>query len=164
MHGALIQVTRPDGTTDTAPAARWLDTLPPLAGLLNDSPIREARATLRTAASERVIRQSGRYLNRIEIFGDPVPGTLRLLPDTVSFNPDDADTHPVAWPFDQLTAIQPSSHTLQLKARARPVASLRFQTDSVRLWEELLMLAVSDFYRDTGRGEVVEFQPRISVR
>ncbi len=161
VSGANIELERPDGTRETASAAHWLDRLPPMEALLSERPIREARATLRVANAERTIQEHGRYLNRIEIFGDGDEGTLRLLPDGVAFHGTRGD---VVWSFDDLTAIQPSSHTLQLKARGRPVASLRFDDDSVRLWEELLMLAVREFYRREGKGEVVEFQPRISIR
>lgn len=161
VHGANIEIERPDGTRQTASAAYWLDLLPPMGDFLADRPIREARATLRIAGAQRVIREHGRYLNRIELFGKADAGILRLRPDAVTFQGSEGE---VVWPFDELTAIQPSSHTLQLKARGRPVASLRFDHDSVRLWEELLMLAVGAFYRRTGRGDVVEFQPRISVR
>jgi hypothetical protein len=161
VAGAHIEVVRSDGTRESASAAHWLDALPPMEDLLAERPIREAHATLRMAETERVIREHGRYLNRIELFGKAEAGTLRLLPDAVSFQSSGED---VVWSFEELTAIQPSSHTLQLKARGRPVASLRFDEDSVRLWEELLMLAVGDYYRRTGKGDVVEFQPRISVR
>ncbi|MEJ2217084.1 MAG: hypothetical protein P8099_10765 [Gemmatimonadota bacterium] len=164
VQGARIEVLRPDGRRETASVARWLDRLPPVSQLLGERPIRQARATLRIAEAERVIREGRRYLNRIEIFGKPDDGTLRLRPDAVIFRPDRQGSDDLTWPFEGLTAIQPSSHTLQLKARDRPVASLHFASDSVRLWEELLMHAVRDFYRRTGRGDVVEFQPRISVR
>ncbi|MEJ2184486.1 MAG: hypothetical protein P8Z36_00950 [Gemmatimonadota bacterium] len=164
VHGASIEVERADGTREIASAAHWLDGLPPMDDLLAENPIREARATLRVAGAERVIQENGRYLNRIELFGKPQPGTLRLRPDAVTFHPDRQGSDEVTWSFEGLTAIQPSSHTLQLKGRGRPVASIRFENDSVRLWEELLMLAVRAFYRRTGRGDVVEFQPRISVR
>ncbi len=164
-RGADIELRTPDGSTSTARPATLLDRSPPATVLLKRGrdPIRRAAASLRIAESEGVVRMNGRYLNRYERLGDPVDGILALHEDRVVFRPDD-DGAEHAWPFDRLTAVQPSSSTLQLKGRDQPVASIRFAHDSVRLWEELLMAAIQAFYTDRGCGEIAEFQPRIVVR
>ncbi len=163
-RGATIRLRRPDGTEEAAEPARLLDRVPSATVLLDRGrdPVREAAASLRTAEGEGVVRMNGAYLNRYERLGDPVEGTLRLHRDRVVFEPETGA--PTRWPFERLTAIQPSSSTLQLKGRGQPVVSIRFDDDSVRLWEELLMAAVQAFYMRRGWGDIAEFQPRIVVR
>ncbi len=64
------------------------------------------------------------------------------------------------WPLETLTAIQPSSKTLQLN-HADGLVSIRFLGDSVRRWEALLQRYVRERWALLGRGRVAEFQPRI---
>jgi hypothetical protein len=68
------------------------------------------------------------------------------------------------WPLESLTAIQPSSSALQLRARGHTVISVRFLAASVLLWEHWLQEAVRRRYHALGKGEIAEFQPRISLR
>jgi hypothetical protein len=42
--------------------------------------------------------------------------------------------------------------------------TFRFRTGSPRLWEELLQRALRALWRDLGRGEIREYQPRIVAR
>ena len=68
------------------------------------------------------------------------------------------------WPFEALKAVQASSKTLQVRGGEHPLASFAFRDDSSFLWERLLAVALDRFYRRTGRGEIVEMQPRIVTR
>lgn len=147
----------------------WADRLPSIeeyAARLQpagaDGALQRARVRVRTATGENVVRLGSVYLNRIERFGPPREGMLALLADRLRFDPDGGEAE--EWTFDELTAVQPSSSTLQVKARRRPVVSFRFPEDSARFWEEILCAALRRHYRGAGRGEIVEFQPRIATR
>jgi hypothetical protein len=65
------------------------------------------------------------------------------------------------WPLADLTAVQPSSTSLQIKAKRRPVVSFKFVYSSSRLWEERIQLALRQHY---STREIIEFQPRICLR
>lgn len=135
-------------------AKEWLSTLPPIAltGV--------ALADVRMSAGDTVLRDGKLYLGRIEHFGKPVRGTLTLTEDRVTFEPalggDGFDID-----LDDLTAVQPSSSALQIKARGRPVIVIKFPTSSAKLWEERLQHSLRACYGRKGRGEIAEFQPRI---
>lgn len=170
VRAAVIEAARPDGSREALPAATWaarlagidLDAVAKGAGAPgSDFELRE-RARARFAVAETPVRHRGRYLNRIERFGPDQVGTLELADGVLVFHRDAGSD--VAWPFDRITAIQPSSSTLQIKGKGMPLASFRFPDGSARLWEVLLCAALRRHYRKAGRGEIVEFQPRIVTR
>ncbi|HSH45805.1 MAG TPA: hypothetical protein VK966_08115 [Longimicrobiales bacterium] len=173
--GARIQATTAEGARETRSAGEWVDRLPDPASLLDAAEgevVRIARVTARFAVRDEVVDDRGRYLNRIEIYGDREDGELRLLHDRVTYHAASKGgkkgtgeaSVPVHWTFDDLTAVQASSRKLQLKGRRAPLASFAFRDDSSFLWEHLLEAAVQRHYQRTGRGEIVEFQPRIRTR
>jgi hypothetical protein len=169
-RGALIRALMPDGRLVERSPAEWSDRLPDPAVLLKgdggageDSVVRHARVLAREVTGVMAVRGEGReFLNRVERFGPKRQGTLELGPDRLTYRPEGGG--PREWPFDALTAIQASSSTLQVKARGQPLVAFRFLDDSVFLWETLLHAALRAFYRRTGRGEIIEFQPRIVAR
>ena len=57
--------------------------------------------------------------------------------------------------------MQTSSSSLQVTIPSGELIQLRFSLDSPRRWEQLLKAALQKAYREAGRGEIVEFQPRI---
>ncbi|MGQ0562214.1 MAG: lysophospholipid acyltransferase family protein [Gemmatimonadota bacterium] len=121
-----------------------------------------AHATVRDSIGDRPYYAHGRFLGRIERMGKPRAGTLTLSDGRLRFN---ADTGPgFDIPLLAITAIQPSSHALQIKERGKPVLSLKFTDSSPKLWEERLQGAIRAEYERTGRGDVVEFQPWICVK
>ena len=65
------------------------------------------------------------------------------------------------WPLSEITAVQPSSTALQVKARRQPVVSIKFSSSSSRLWEERLQVALRQHY---STRDIIEFQPRICLR
>lgn len=155
-RGANIIVTRQGREPVEKHAREWTALLPPI------EPTGSARCTLRVADEDRPIRAFGMYWGRYEHFGEPAEGTLTLTDQRLSFEPADrAHRLRFDWSLLDLTAIQLSSSTLQLKAKRHPVVTIRFATSSSRLWEERLQMAVRSAYRRAGLGDVVEFQPRI---
>ncbi|MFS8638255.1 MAG: hypothetical protein FWJ74_09215 [Gemmatimonadota bacterium] len=168
-RGASIIARAADGTTRIHAAAEWADRLPGIEEYTSrlepdkaDGVLRQSRVRARVAVGESVIRLGSTYLNRIERFGPPRDGVLALYGDRLRFAPDAGEAE--EWTFDEITAVQPSSSTLQVKARRRPVVSFRFPEESARFWEELLCAAIRRHYRANGRGEIIEFQPRIVTR
>lgn len=164
--GAMIEAERPGQGTETRTPAEWVDRLPPIRQVLDatpaDGPVHQERVTAQFAEGEVVIHHRGKYLNRIERFGSKREGLLAVFDDHLTFLEDDGTE--TTWPYDTITALQPSSSTLQVKARGMPLASFRFPNGSARFWEELLGDALRRHYRRMGKGEIIEFQPRITAR
>jgi hypothetical protein len=157
--GARIVAVTPDGRRFVRPAADWLD----LAGIAEPPPdgcLGPERVSIRIAEGLAPIRAHGELLGWSERFGPSRHGTLTLTPDALEFRGDQPQVD--VWRLAELTAVQPSSSSLQIKARGRPVAAVRFNDGSVRLWEERIKHAIRILHRAAGRGEIVEFHPRIT--
>jgi hypothetical protein len=144
----------------------WLRRLPPIIGLGEgeggEGHSRATRVEIRRAIGLEAVHAGGRYLGAIERLGPSGLGRLELTADTLSLAP--AAGQPQAWSLAAVCAVQPSSSTLQLKLREEPVISLRFLDESVRFWEELLQRTLAAYHRRGGKGEILEFQPRIVFR
>lgn len=165
-HGSTIRRTGRDGSEVLRTPAEWVDLLPDLDSALRPDPdgmVRLARVTHRAVAGEEVIRDKGAYLNRVERFGPETEGELELREDRLVFRTRDPDPAEIRWSLERLTAVQASSKSLQIKERNRPLASFRFVDDSIFLWEQLLNEALRRLYRRSGKGEIMEFQPRITT-
>lgn len=129
----------------------------------------EQTVEARTAGAELPLRRGRRFLGAVERFGSAVGGTLRLDLSRVTFTAQSGSTSTAGqgagvawdWPLAELTAIQPASSAIQLKARGAPVVSLRFRHGSVRLWEQRLKYCTRAAWRAAGKGEIGEFQPWI---
>ena len=135
-------------------AREWEHLLPAV------SPRGSAPCTIRMNEEDRPIRAYGKYMGRYEHFGEPSHGVLTVDAEAIRFDGERAFN----WSLLDLTAIQLSSSTLQLKATRQPLVMIRFDTSSPKMWEERLQLAVRAAYARAGRGDVVEFQPRIVTR
>jgi hypothetical protein len=166
----------------TKAAAEWADALPtdPLAA---GSPSSSSRASdtagtgtaatdgsqggvlrrdavlARFAVGEEAIRLGHEYLGRMERLGEPVRGTLRLTDTVLELRLEDGDTR--SWALDDMSALQASSGTVQIRPRGEPIVSFEFPDSSARLWEESIAAALRHRWALMGRGEIVEFQPRI---
>ncbi|NIP82507.1 MAG: hypothetical protein GWM90_26110 [Gemmatimonadetes bacterium] len=162
-RGAAIRAVRPDGTSEIRSPAEWLDRLPHPRDIVgkgrSDAPIRAAKVDISEVTGHEAVHGETGYLNRIELWGEESPGTLALWRDRLVVAPEDHS--PDDWPLETLTAVQTSSSSLQLKRSGAPLVSFRFHADSSFFWERLVRAALRDFYGRTGRGEIVEFQPRI---
>lgn len=160
--GAAIEAEAPDGTRTVLSIVEWLERLPPAPSISESAhaiAYRRDRVEARLAEGEDTVRWRGKFLGRIERLGPRRPGTLTLEHERLVFADDQGSDR--VWPLTSLTAVQASSSTLQIKARGEPVVSLRFADASIRLWELLLHAALRRLYRATGRGDIIEFQPRI---
>jgi hypothetical protein len=163
VRGARIRARLPGGEERVRTAAAWVDELPDPASLLErGDPVRSAAVRARLVDRYEAVRDRGRYVNRIEVFGPEARGELVLGVESLRYTPGEGT--PLLWPFEDLAAVQASSRTLQIRGRPHPLASFAFPDDSSFLWEQLLALALGEHYRSTGRGEVVELQPRIVTR
>jgi hypothetical protein len=153
-HGAQIAVAVEGKGIETRSAAEWSRHLPPV------TPVGSAECLLRTAESDMPVSAYGKYLGRVERFGNFHFGQLVLTDSALSFQAREGGGS-FDWPLGELTSIQPSSTALQIKSRGRPVVSIKFVNSSPRLWEMRLQMALRQYY--SGR-HIMEFQPRICVR
>lgn len=119
-----------------------------------------AAVQVREAGVEQPLRRAGAFLGFVERFGRPRAGRIRLDFETLGFTPQSGSGE-WTWPLDEMTAVQPASSAIQLKARGRPVVSVRFNEGSVRLWEQRLKYCIRRAFHAHGRNGITEFQPRI---
>lgn len=168
--GAMIEATLPDGARVARAASEWAARLPDPESIFPTDeeaengvrPIRETDVIARMATGFQVVRHGSEYLGRIERLGPRRPAKLRLYAHALELAGLDREGR--TWPLERITAVQPSSSTLQIKVRDEPVISFRFVNSSPRLWEGLVCAALRKLYRERGLGEIVEFQPRIATR
>ncbi len=122
-------------------------------------------AEVETRRSEEVeipLHHRGEVLGFVERLGDAEEGRLVATADSLSLlRNGDPVSH---WNHLDIGAIQASSSALQVSTRENRVFHFRFVEDSPKRWEDLLRWLVAEAYRREGRGEVVEFQPRIVTR
>ncbi|HUP90371.1 MAG TPA: hypothetical protein VM100_13525 [Longimicrobiales bacterium] len=158
--GARIVVEMKDGTKEERRAGEWISALPPV------KPGGSAKCALSIANGDVPIYAYREYFGRYEKFGPAHLGMLHLDADRLWFEYNEKleDTADLNIPLLDLTAIQLSSSTLQIKARGKPVMTIRFAQSSPKLWDEKLQLAVQSAWTRAGRGTIVEYQPRIVGR
>jgi hypothetical protein len=157
VNQADIRCEPPNQPAVVHSAAEWLDLLHEqgLHRLLG----RSAQVVVRIADKYRPYRHAGVYLGEIEQLGEPMTGTLTVDQEAVRFTAEGGASF--VWPLDELTAVQPSSTSLQLKIRRGPIIALKFPGNSPLLWEERIRYAVQARYTAKGLGEIIEYQPRI---
>ena len=154
--GAEIVVKEQGRDPVARSAGEWITSLPPI------EPAGSSRAQVRVAVEDKPIYSFGSYMGRYELMGPPKAGVLELDGNRLRFIAD--EDIGFDWALLELSAIQMSSSTLQLKAKRQPVVTIRFKRSSAKLWEERLQAAVRDAYARAGLGDIVEFQPRIATR
>lgn len=153
-RGALIAIEVQGRGVETRTAAEWSLQLPAV------SPTGKAECLVRVALSDMPIRAYGEYLGRVEKFGSFQFGEVELNDTSLKFTAREGDGS-FEWLLGEITAVQPSSTALQVKARKLPVVSIKFVTSSSRLWEERLQAALRKYY--SGR-DIIDFQPHICLR
>ena len=154
---ASIVARSPDGREVSRAASEWLALLPGECGRGGIEHV-----TVSAAAGFHEVRRGKELLGFFETMGEEAAGTWELLDDDVVIRL--IDHEPIFIPLLDLTAIQPTSTSLHLKARGRPLLNVVFRDASVRLWELRLQQAVQSAWERAGRGPIVEFQPLISAR
>lgn len=154
--GSKIVVQQQGRDPVEKPAGEWITALPPM------RPFGSSRCQVRVAVEDKPIYSFGSYMGRYERMGPAKAGVLELEGSRLRFIADEGNGFD--WALLELSAIQMSSSTLQLKAKRQPVVTIRFERSSAKLWEERLQAAVRDAYARAGLGDIVEFQPRISTR
>ncbi len=160
--GASITCVRPNGVTETRPAAEWLDQLRSHFTAEETRQEPRDRVVIRVARTHKPVRHRGVYLGKVELFGQVRSGWLTLGAQHLRFDPDSGVAE--VWPLEQITAVQPSSTMLQIKLSRGPVCAVRFLEASSLLWEERIRNAVQRLYTERGRGDIAEYQPRIACR
>lgn len=158
---ATLRITFPDGRTETREAADWELRLPSIESRYppeNDETIGPVPVGVRTLTAICPVRDSGRLIGWAERLSPRAAGTASL--SAIEMVVQIADRHESTALAD-ITSIQPSSSSLQIGRRNRPLLSLRFTTVSVRLWEAILQTRMANVFRQAGRGEIIEFQPLV---
>lgn len=118
---------------------------------------------VRSGADEEPVRHSGGLLGFVEKLEEGGRATLRATDRALELVGRDGGTRS-RWNLMDLRAVQSSSSSLQIYTAAEELLHFRFLDDSPVRWEALLHGLLRRAYRRTGRGEIVEFQPRITVR
>ncbi len=117
---------------------------------------------VRIATEEEPIRWRGEVLGYAEAPGDPERGVLEITEEALAL--ERAGGGRTVWSLLEIRAVQTSSSSLQIVPPEGGLVHFRFLVDSPRRWEGLLHAMVREAYRWAGRGEVLEFQPRIVAR
>lgn len=163
--GARIVVERADGSRHEVPAWELADALEgsALQAAWEEGSIRYGAAVqVRRLQGEEPVYFRGRILGFAERVGPAREGSVEVTGSHLAFT--DAAGGTQRWPLLDLRAVQTSSKSLQIVPVEGPMVQLRFPDDSPRRWEALLHTLLRRAWRRAGRGEITEFQPRISTR
>lgn len=186
-QGARIAVVPAAAPPTTATAAELAEALARMDGPWTAATDPEGR--IRYAARARLmvgdrsvpIRSGTGLMGFMEDMEPRGSGLLELTDASLVFTPDvDPASQPgpsepasqpgpsepapaMALALDAIDAIQTSSSAVQVRSGA-VLYAFRFTTDSPLRWETLLRGSVQRRYLEQGRGEILEFQPRIVTR
>ncbi len=163
--GRLIRVETPGVPSKEVPGIELVRAIDAHGGPMDratseDGTIDDRAAVLvRRSYVEEPVRYRGRLLGFAERLSKAVPGTLRLTDSCLIVDEDGSEALCIG--LLEIRAVQTSSSSLQVTNPSGELIQLRFSEDSPRRWEQLLKAALQRAYREAGRGEIVEFQPRI---
>jgi hypothetical protein len=163
----MILVSHPDGRTDEVTAGELSRRMEAHGGAVTralgeDGRLHfRSRVRVRFARQEEPVRFRDVLLGFAELFGEREEGSLELDHDRLVLTLDGGEGEPMAWPLLELGALQTSSSSVQISPKGGGVVLFRFPQESTRRWDELLRTAIGLAWRQAGRGEVIEFQPRI---
>ena len=161
----VLLEARPDGGTVETPISA-------LVGLIESSggPLTRARrpdgsigysaeVDISWRVAEEPVHHEGKLKGFSELMGEPSPGELSVDADSVTVRTEGEGED--TWRFLDVRALQTSSSSLQLSLPGDRLVQFRFREDSPRRWEDLMRHLLREAYRRAGKGNVVEFQPRI---
>ncbi|MDH3222671.1 MAG: hypothetical protein OEO23_03065 [Gemmatimonadota bacterium] len=161
----LLVERRPDGVTAEVPVATLVDLIEANGGPLSRAERPDGSIDYRAdvLASWRVgeepVHHRGALRGFSESMGEAVQAVLKVDRDGVTLS---APGQPEArMAFLEIRALQTSSSSLQLSLPGDRLVQFKFLSDSPRRWEDLLRQLLRAAYRRAGKGNVVEFQPRI---
>jgi 1-acyl-sn-glycerol-3-phosphate acyltransferase len=160
-EGATIRAEFPDGRTETLAAADWLHRLPSVESRYpadNEEALGPEPVGVKTLRRFRPVYEGPDLFGWAEQMSLRVQATATLSATTLVLRLAEREE---VTPLDQILSIQPTSSSLQITRRDRPLIALRFRNASIRLWERVLQIRVANAYRRAGRGEIFEFQPVI---
>jgi len=155
---AVISAGPPGSPPETRSLEDWETGLPDLDRAAEAIPA-PASAILRTASEPRPVRFQEGLLGWAERFGKKTDVTIELREDSMRLLREGGREE--TWDLASVTAVQPSSSSVQLRRRDGTLIALAFPDGSVRLWEARLQAAVRRAYRSAGRGEITDFHPTI---
>ena len=112
--------------------------------------------------SEEPVRAGGRLLGYVERPRRPQEGILEVKDHGFSFR--GVWVPRTRWPLKDVSALQVSTRSLQIGIRYAGTVQFTFPRASTFRWEELLHYLLRRAWRSEGRGEILEFQPRITPR
>lgn len=167
---ARIRVRVRDGEPRSVPAHRLVQSVqdqggPFPAARTEDGSIRyESEARVRRARGEGAVHYRGHLLGFAEKLEKGRTATLRLADDILEVTETGGEGVASRWNVLDLRAVQASSSSLQIYTVAGDLVHFRFVDASPVRWEALLQGVLRRAYRKAGRGEIVEFQPRITVQ
>lgn len=167
--GARIRVSEPAKNPREVPAwelgravQEWADQAEASAAAGGGSR-HQARVTARRLASEEPVVFRGSLLGFAERSTPEETGILTLAGDLLAYRADGASATE-EWPLLEIRAVQTSSRSVQVRLSGGDLVQFGFPEDSPKRWDELLRARIARLWRETGRGEVTEFQPRITTR
>ncbi len=133
-----------------------------MGSLGKDGAVLESSVLTRFAYRERPVWYGDALIGFFEEWGPSRPGELRLDDRTVQFTEPSGELH--RWSLLDLRAVQTASAAVQISAIGGELVSFRILNGSPRRWEKAFRERLRRAWRSRGKGEIVEFQPRIRTR
>lgn len=167
---AAIRVRTPDGESARVPAIRLTEAIRDLGGPLpaarqEDGALRfRSRVRVRRSREEDAVRYRGRLVGFFEKLGPVRSATLHLVDDALELRDGESGAVTDRWSLLDLRAVQSSSSSVQIYTVDGELVQFGFPDESPLRWEALLHEVLRRAYRRAGKGEIVEFQPRIVTR
>ncbi len=167
-QGGLIRVHEATGgdreERGTVLAAR-VDGKAPAEASGMDPALRRARVRVKRSGREGAVRYGGALLGFAEEVEDAGEGVLELSDGTLILRSARGGGTPLnQWALLDIRSVVTSSSAVQISPSTGGLIHFRFLDDSPRRWEELLHRSIRDAFRREGRGEILEFLPRIACR
>lgn len=173
-EGGMIRIRDGSGAVSERPSTGLSRLIQPPKGARSDGGglqlPRRAAVEVRIADGENPVWFRGELVGFVEDLGEGREGLLELTEEALLlWGPEakpagwGAEAPMARWDLLEISAIQTSSGSVQISPVSGGLVHFGFATDSPFRWDHLLQEAVKEAYRREGRGEIVEFQPRIIV-
>ena len=159
---------RADGGDTVASVAELVDRIRDHGGPLTEATSADGSVSYSSHAffegllSEEPVWARGRLLGFVERARQPQEGILEVKDHGFSFR--GVWVPRTRWLLKDVSALQVSSRAIQIGIRYAGTVQFTFPRASTFRWEELLHHLLRRAWRREGRGEILEFQPRISTR